>query len=188
MPQRVRSAASAILGALLAALVVFAPSAARAVVEITFYSHEGDGIYFPHAFVTLRGVDDRTGRRVHLNYGFTTPQAGPHVLSGPVTGVLEQVQPEYIAGSTAHFTVALSSREVGSVIAVAEKWRRLPQPSYELWTQNCVVFVAEIAARLGMQAGLPQELITAPGGYLDHLTQTNQPWLAARRARLHPTD
>ena len=55
------------LALLLAALVIFAPSAARAVVEVTFYSHEGHGIFFPHAFVTLRGVDERTGRRIDLN-------------------------------------------------------------------------------------------------------------------------
>jgi hypothetical protein len=46
---------------------------------------------------------------------------------------------------------------MASVIAVAERWRRLPQPSYELWSQNCVVFVAQIAARLGLAAELPSD-------------------------------
>src|SRR5215208_3348809 len=90
---------SATFSVLIGALVALSPSPVLAVVRITFYSHDGNGLYFPHAFVTLHGVDDRTGRPVNLSYGFTTPHAGPHVLSGPVTGVLELVQSDYIADS-----------------------------------------------------------------------------------------
>ena len=176
---------SALVGVLVGALVAFSPSPVLAVVQITFYSHEGNGLYFPHAFVTLHGVDDRTGRPVNLSYGFTTPHAGLHVLSGPVTGVLERVQPDYIADSTPHFSMPLSGAQVASVIAVTERWRRLPQPSYELWRQNCVVFVAQIAARLGLAADLPPELVTKPSGFLDYLTRNNLQRLGARGARLH---
>lgn len=180
-----KPALSAIVGVLVGAIVALSPSPALAVVRITFYSHDGNGLYFPHAFVTLRGVDDRTGRPVDLSYGFTTPHAGPHVLSGPVTGVLELVQPDYIAHSTPHFSMPLSSAQVAGVIAVAERWRRLPQPSYELWSQNCVVFVAQIAARLGLAADLPSELVIKPSGFLDYLTRNNLQRLGARGAQLH---
>jgi hypothetical protein len=68
---------------------------------------------------------------------------------------------------------------------VAERWRRLPQPSYELWSQNCVVFVAQIAARLGLAADLPSELVIKPSGFLDYLTRNNLQRLGARGAQLH---
>jgi hypothetical protein len=184
---RMKPTSSAMVGLLVGALVALSPSPVLAVVQITFYSHEGNSLYFPHAFVTLRGIEGRTGRPVDLSYGFTTPHAGLHVLSGPVTGVLELVQPDYIADSTAHFSMPLSGAQVASVIAVAERWRRLPQPSYELWSQNCVVFVAQIAARLGLAADLPSELVTKPSGFMDHLTRHNRQGLSARRARLHRT-
>lgn len=175
----------ATLGVLIGALFALSPSPVLAVVQITFYSHEGNGQYFPHAFVTLRGVDDRTRRRVDLSYGFTTPHAGLHVLSGPVTGMLELVQPDYIAGSTPHFSMPLSGAQVAGVIAVAERWRHLPQPSYELWSQNCVVFVAQVAARLGLAADLPSELVTKPSGFLDYLTRNNLQRLSALGAQVH---
>jgi hypothetical protein len=181
----IRRALSAMVGVLVGALVALSPSPVLAVVRITFYSHDGNGLYFPHAFVTLHGVDDRTGRPVNLSYGFTTPHAGPHVLSGPVTGVLELVQSDYVADSTPHFSMPLSGAQVASVTAVAERWRRLPQPSYELWSRNCVVFVAQIAAQLGLAADLPPELVTKPSGFLDYLTRINLQRLGARGARLH---
>ena len=59
---------SATFSVLIGALVALSPSPVLAVVQITFYSHNGNGLYFPHAFVTLHGVDDRTGRPVDLSW------------------------------------------------------------------------------------------------------------------------
>ena len=86
--------------------------------------------------------------------------------------------------SDRHFTITLSDAEYDRVMATVESWRALEQPSYNLNRQNCVHFVAQVAAALGMKADTPRALMKKPRSYLEMLTRTNQPWLAARDAHL----
>jgi hypothetical protein len=70
------------------------------------------------------------------------------------------------------------------VKATIEKWRQLKQPSYNLNRQNCVFFVGDVAASLGMKADTPKELMKKPRSYSEYIVSTNREWLAARGANL----
>ena len=166
-----------VLGLLLLAL----PSLASAAVEISFYSREWRNT-FPHAFIVLRGSDDRTGKRIDASYGFTATHISPAILLGSVKGEVMPSKPDYIAGSDEHSRFSLSDEEFDSVLAAVARWQALPQPSYNLNRQNCVFFVADIAAALKMKTETPKPLMKKPRSFLELLTRENRQWLAARGA------
>ncbi len=170
------------------ALLVFSAAHALAAVTITFYSHEF-GSNFPHAFITLEGQDDRTGVKISANYGFTATHISPAILLGSVKGEIFSRSPDkdaaYLASSDRHFSFTLSDTELDAVMATVEKWRTLPQPSYNLNRQNCVFFIADVAASLGMAADTPKALMKKPRSYSEHLTRANEDWLLARGAVIH---
>jgi hypothetical protein len=168
---------------LLAAALQLAPSVAAAAVDVTFYSKEF-GANFPHAYVALKGTLDRSGERVDANYGFTATHVSPAVLMGSVAGEIMSVDAKYQSESDAHFTVRLSDAEYDQVMATVERWRALKQPSYNLNRQNCVFFVAHVAAALGMTAETPKALMKKPRSYLEMLGRANRAWLAQRGSRL----
>jgi hypothetical protein len=173
---------------LVALLLVLAPGQGLAAVRITFYSHEF-GSTFPHAFITLEGQDDRTGAKINANYGFTATHVSPAILLGSVSGEIMSKDlvkdAAYVAGSDKHFSFVLSDSEYDAVLATVEKWRTLPQPSYNLNRQNCVHFVADVAAGLGMAAETPKALMKKPRSYTQFLTRSNRDWLLARQANLY---
>ena len=171
-----------------AAFVVLAAPEARAAVEVTFYSHEF-GSNFPHAFITLQGSDDRTGEKIDANYGFTATHISPAILMGPVKGEVFSRDPakdaKYIATSDRHFSFRLGDAEYDALKARIGKWQALSQPSYSLNRQNCVHFVADMAASLGMKVETPVALMKKPRSYTEYLTRTNRDWLLARGATIH---
>jgi hypothetical protein len=170
---------------LLAALILASMAMpASAAVELTFYSKEL-GTSFPHAFVTLHGSLDRSGQRVDVDYGFSAKAISPAILFGRVTGeVISDHGAAYIRGSDKHFSVALGDSDYDRVVATVERWRKLAQPSYDLNRQNCVHFVATIAASLGMKVDTTR-LIKKPRSFLEALTASNRSWLLARTAHLY---
>jgi hypothetical protein len=168
---------------LFACLLALVANPAFAAIEIRFYSKEL-GTSFPHAFVELEGTDDRTGQRVHANYGFTAKAISPAILLGSVAGDVMSVDAGYVRGSHRHFSFTLTPAEYDRVQATIAKWKQLKQPSYSLNRQNCVFFVAEIAAALGMRADTPKALMKKPTSYTESLVAANRNWLAARNAIL----
>jgi hypothetical protein len=159
------------------------PSSASAAVEVAFYSKEF-GSSFPHAFITVRGVIDGTGEKVDASYGFTAKSISPAILMGSVAGKIVASSASYIAKSDRHFSLMLSDAEYLSLLATVEKWRSYEQPSYNLNRRNCVFFVADLAAALGLKAETPQELMKKPRSYLQYLVRTNRAWLHQRGAQL----
>ncbi|HEY0014575.1 MAG TPA: hypothetical protein VGB79_17165 [Allosphingosinicella sp.] len=162
-----------------AAIAFLAPAAAPAAVEITFYSREF-GSQFPHGFVVLQGTPDRGGERIDTNYGFTATAVSPAILFGSVRGKVEAVGAGYIRDSEAHFALTLTDAEYDRVLETVARWRDARQPSYSLARRNCVHFIADIAAALGMQAEVPRNLTRRPTGWTESLIRRNRPWLAAR--------
>lgn len=168
---------------LMFAAAVLSPGAAFAAVEISFYSKEF-GASFPHAFVALTGTLDDTGEKIDANYGFTATHVSPAVLMGSVQGEVMSVDAAYMAKSDRHFAVVLSDEEYRQVMATVERWRAMKQPSYNLNRQNCVHFVAHVAAAIGMTAETPNRLMKKPRSYLQSLTRANLPWLRGRGVQL----
>jgi hypothetical protein len=169
---------------LAAALLALTAAPAWAAVSITFYSKEL-GASFPHAFVILDGTPDRGGARIEEDYGFTAKTISPAILWGKVAGeVITDHTVSYVKGSDRHFTLALTDSEYDRVMATIARWRAGKQPSYDLERHNCVHFVAEIAAAVGMTADT-KKLMKKPRSFLQTLTARNRAWLTARNAILH---
>ena len=172
---------------LVLAALLFSLSAhpAWAAVEVTFYSHEF-GSSFPHAFIIVEGTLDRGGERISEDYGFSAKTISPAILMGKVKGeVISDHDRNYVKGSNPHFTLKLSDAEYDSLIGTVQRWRALKQPSYDLGKRNCVHFVGELAASLGMKAQAVKGLMKKPGSYLSRVTEDNRAWLAARGALFH---
>jgi hypothetical protein len=165
-------------------LVVFGWSAAAsAAVEISFYSKDMASS-FPHAYVRLTGTDDATGKAVDVNYGFTPVSLSPGILFGSVRGMIESASPEYIARSDRHFSLKLTDDEYRRVVAIIDKWRDAPQPSYRLDGRNCIDFVAEIATALGLKAPVIPGLMKKPKSYLNEVAKLNSALIAGWDAHL----
>ena len=176
-----------IRAAVIAAALLLASWAvpALAAVEVSFYSHEL-GSSFPHAFVTLEGTLDRTGERIAEDYGFSAKTISPAILMGRVKGeVTSDHNASYVKGSDRHFTVTLNDEEYDRLIAAVERWRTARQPSYDLGKANCVHFVAELAAAIGMSAAPRKGLMKKPRSFLESVTGENREWLLARGATIH---
>ena len=170
--------------ALIAALILvltLAPGAARAAVEIAFYSRD-QGVDFPHAFVTLKGTVDATGEAVDVNFGFTPRHISPAVLMGSVGGKVVSVEADYIALSNRHFAVVLSDEQYRAVMAQVEAWRNRPQPNYNLNRRNCVIFVAELATAAGIDGAPEPGLMKKPKTFLNLLRDRNAVLIAGRAA------
>ena len=60
--------------------------------------------------------------------------------------------------------------------------RNSPQPSYDLKKRNCVFFVADVAAALGLKAETPKALMKKPRSYLQSLVAANRALLTERGA------
>jgi hypothetical protein len=166
-----------------AALAIWAMPASAAV-SITFYSKEL-GASFPHAFVILQGTPDRGGPRVEEDYGFTAKTISPAILWGKVPGeVITDHSPSYVRGSDRHFTLALTDAEYDRAMATVARWRAAKQPSYDLDRHNCVHFVADMAASIGLTADT-RRLMKKPRSFLEALTAANRARLEARGAMLY---
>jgi len=147
--------------------------AAQAQVQIHFYSKDLAST-FPHAFVRLTGTVDSTGAQIDNNYGFTPERVVPGIMFGPVRGMIQSLDSEYVERSDRHFTLALSEDQYRSVLAVVARWQGEPQPSYRLNSRNCVHFVAEIAQALGLSAPEARGLMKKPRSYLEKVARDNR--------------
>ncbi|MDT9599651.1 hypothetical protein [Sphingosinicella rhizophila] len=175
---------SRLLCLLLSAALALGATQAAAAVRITFYSKEF-GTSFPHAFVVLEGRLDQGGEPIADNYGFTAKSVTPAILMGAVKGeIVSHDKDDYVRKSDKHFTFTISDGEYERVMERVNAWRHAPQPSYDLNRRNCVHFVAEVAAILGMHADTSR-LMKKPRSYLEALTRANLQWLQGRSAIFH---
>jgi hypothetical protein len=156
----------------LSLLMVIAPTAVRAEVLATFYSHDF-GDHFPHTFVKLKGTVDKSGEAVDINYGFTAVNTTPAILWGSVNGMIETKDAKYIEKSNAHFTLRLNDTQYESFIAHVEAWRNKPQKSYNLNKSNCVHFVMEAAELLGLKVKRESKFFKKPKSFVLEMMTLN---------------
>jgi hypothetical protein len=76
---------------------------------------------------------------------------------------------DYIAMSKLHLSLPISDEQYRSVLAVVDRWRKYPQPSYTLDKHNCVTFVKEIAIALRLPASNDVKFIRSPREFLEDL-------------------
>jgi len=147
---------------------------ALAAVEIAFYSRELGGNNFPHAFVRLSGMVDATGEAVDTSYGFTARAVTPALLFGSVSGEVVVEGAQQIARSDRQFSLVLTDAQYRAVMRVVDQWRNRAQPSYNLNRRNCVHFVAELAATIGLRVEQPRRLMKRPRSFLQHIFGLNR--------------
>lgn len=146
---------------------------ARAAVTITFWSHEF-GSDFPHTFFTLRGTIDANGMPVDANYGFTAKAVTPAILFGTVAGRLDIADPRYIETSDAQFSMVLTDQQYADILKLVAAWdEKTGNSRYSLNRRNCVHFVKEAAARLGLVGLDRPKLMKRPRSYLDAVEAAN---------------
>jgi hypothetical protein len=154
-------------------LLLLAPAPGFAAVEIAFYSRELGGNNFPHAFVVLKGTLDATGERVDTSLGFTAHSVTPALLFGSVRGEVVVEGERQIARSDRQFALTVTDEQYAAVLAVVERWRNLPQPSYNLNRRNCVYFVSEIAEALGLRVEIDRRMSKRPRSFLQRVRSLN---------------
>lgn len=145
---------------------------AFAQVVATFYSHEF-GNDFPHAFFTVKGTTIADGTPVDTNYGFTAKVITPAILFGSVPGRIDIAKPGYIRGSNAHFAITLTDAQYAALMALVEKWRTAPNPSYNMNRSNCVHFIGEAVQAVGLSVAFPKHLMKKPRSYLEEIQRLN---------------
>lgn len=150
---------------LVAAIISQLPTSVQAEVVATFYSRDF-GDYFPHAFVRLEGTVDSTGEKLDTNYGFTSVNVSPAILTGSVKGTVKTSDAKYVSGSTAHFKLRLTDAEYAKFMGLVKQWRNLPQNSYNLNRRNCVHFAMEAAALLGLKVNRNSKFYKKPRSFL----------------------
>ena len=163
---------SLFLMALIALCFALTPSTAIAQVTITFYSHDF-GNRFPHTFITLKGTVAKTGEAVDTNYGFTAKNVSPAILFGSVIGIVETSKPDYIAKSDPQFALVLTDDQYAKVMGMVAEWRDRPQKSYNLNKRNCVHFVMETAALLGLHVNRKSKYFKKPKTFLREVLKLN---------------
>ncbi|MEI9992330.1 MAG: hypothetical protein WDM86_20125 [Rhizomicrobium sp.] len=168
------------LWAVIALVLLAVP--AQAAVTIAFYAHQlgskGMWVEFPHAYVTLVGAPDAGGAPVRTNFGFTPPVVGPSILFGRVDGEVVAVDDDYIAKDRPYFSFLLTDTQYAAVLAVVERWRSAPQPSYDLDTHNCVIFVKDVAAAVGLATSADDPFVRDPAKFMADLKSRNTAFLA----------
>jgi hypothetical protein len=155
-----------------ALLLSLLPANAHAQVVATFYSHDF-GDHFPHAFIRLTGKVEATGEAVDINYGFTAVSVSPAILMGSVKGMIETKDTKYVAKSNPHFSMKLSDAEYRKLIDHVERWRSLPGKSYSLNKRNCVHFVMEAAAMLGLSVNRKSKFFKKPKSFVLEVMKLN---------------
>ena len=175
------------LGACLANVLVLPGGApARAAVTIDFYSHEltlvarGLNTYFPHALVILRGTTE-DGTPVNTNLGFTAKTVFINILWQKVTGEMDPtpLPPGYLDGADRRFSFPLTDEQYHAVLAVADRWRNAPQPSYDIDESNCVIFIKHVAQAVGLSVSDDKRFVRAPSDFLLDVAQRNAAFLAS---------
>ncbi len=161
-------------------------SAATADVTLTFYSHHfgtyGLGVTFPHAYVRLSGTTKADAKPVNSNFGFTAETISPSIMWEPVEGYVISMPDDYMAMSQPHLSLPISDEQYRSVLAIVDRWRKYPQPSYNLDLKNCVTFVRDIAIALRLPASTDDKFIRDPRGFLEDLQLR-----ASKTTRIVPT-
>ena len=169
------------LAAFLCACLALLADPAAAQVRLSFHSFNGSVLWgrYPHTFIVMDGTLDATGQRVAENYGYTAVNANAAVLRGNVRGTVWSEDAKYIAGTNRHFSVAISDAQYHAIEAEVARWRTDPGQSYSLDHNNCVHFVARIAAMVGLAVQVPQAMVRRPKAWLNLMTRLN-PQLGAR--------
>lgn len=165
------------LPGLLAALLGLLPAAARADIEVGFWTREL-GLELPHAFFTIKGTVD--GKPVEETYGFTAKTITPALLWGPVPGRIDIASKGYMADSNKLYTVTVAKAAYPRLKAVVQRYSAKPGSIYRMNQRNCVHFVAEAAAAVGLRLPDGKGMMKRPTTYMMAVAAANKDFLTLK--------
>jgi hypothetical protein len=172
---RLRRALAGLFGAWLAAALLLSASPAGAEVTVSFYSHSwgvsGGDLYFPHAFIVLKGDLEADATPIDQSFGFTAVTVSPALLFSKVRGEVIDSSRTYVPISRKHFTVVISDGQYRSLLTAIADWEAVKGDPYELKKRNCITFVGELARVLGLDVG--DDHVMDPAAFLDDLARRN---------------
>ena len=160
-----------LLAIFLSAMLSIVP--AKAEIFATFYSHDFDEAYFPHAFVRLQGTVEASGEVVDTNYGFTARATTPGLLLGSVIHKMETKPQKYVDDSNAHCTLRLDDAGYAKLMGFVAEWRDLPGKGYNLGKRNCVHFVMEGGALFELKVNRKSKFFKKPKSFLREVKELN---------------
>lgn len=165
------------LPGLFAALLGLLPDAARADIEVGFWTREL-GLELPHAFFTIKGTVD--GKPVEETYGFTAKTITPALLWGPVPGRIDIASKGYMADSNKLYTVTVAEAAYPRLKAVVQRYSAKPGSIYRMNQRNCVHFVAEAAAAVGLRLPDGKGMMKRPTTYMMAVAAANKDFLTLK--------
>ena len=160
-----------LLPLILALLVGLLPAAARADIEVGFWTREL-GLELPHAFFTIRGTVE--GRPVEESYGFTAKTITPALLWGPVPGRIDLTTKGYMAASNKLWMVTVPDAAYPRLKALVARYSVKPGSTYRMNERNCVHFVAEAAGVIGMRLPDGKGMMKRPTSYMMAIAAANK--------------
>ncbi|MES2034772.1 MAG: hypothetical protein V4466_11390 [Pseudomonadota bacterium] len=176
-----------LLLALVAILTVGWVQTAAAEVKVTFYTH-GWGVgangvtYFPHAFIRVEGTPTG-GEAVDRTFGFTATDLSTAMTDRP--GIVKPVNGDgYLEDSTPHFSVIASDDQYRALLEKITWWMTPEGATYNLKRRNCIHFVAEMAALVGLTPGTTKTL--KPGLFMSDTIKKNAGKLTLINATAKP--
>lgn len=158
------------------AAVLWLGSPARAPAEVTlvFYGHNlsvvGDRlIHFPHALIGLEGTIPDSGEAIQRHFEFEP--AVPPLSLLPTNSPGRLKKGEGAPRSTRFLAVRLSDEAYRRVAELIAFWGSRKGSTYNLYSRNCVHFVAEVAE--AAELDVPPRMRTRPSSFLAELRRRN---------------
>lgn len=136
--------------------------------EVTFFSHSF-GENFPHAFIIIEQADMQ-GRPVYDAYGFSAKHLSPKILFGNVDGHIIAPGPRYVRQSDPHFRLLITAEQKYRLDMIRDQWSH---KRYSLKKQNCVHFIAELVAALGLRVDWDSDHFNEPKSFLEEVLELN---------------
>jgi hypothetical protein len=159
------------LSLFIALLLSLLATPARAEIEVGFWTREL-GLDLPHAFITIKGTVD--GKPVEESYGFTAKAITPAILWGPVPGRIDLTTKSYMAASNRIFTVTVADGGYPKLKELVARYSARPGSIYRMNERNCVHFVAEAVALVGLRSPDLRKLMKRPTSYLNAIAAANR--------------
>ena len=157
---------------------------ALAAVTVHFHSFNGSVLFgrYPHTFVVFEGELDSNGQRVNENFGFSAKYTSQAITNNPAEHEIIIEDADTIEDTNRHFSVSISDAQYRALRSEVERWRNYPGRYYDLDERNCIHFVATLAAMIGIQADVPEDMLRRPKKWLNYVTRNN-PQLGASEVR-----
>jgi hypothetical protein len=152
------------------------PSTADAQVVLTFVAKRGSGgLDFPHSMLRITGTT-QSGEAIDRNFGFMpvdgslTIALGRRVTAAVIDRSEASIPWDLI---TPHLSVQIPDTALDAVIVRFRYWNENENGGYDVYSQNCIAFLADIAGTVGLKVPPGDHL--SPAGFLTSLAELNPP-------------